>query len=84
MIRDIADRDVMGRYVTAVRREIATGAVDDDAAEAAHTIRRTAASNVGGRSSPTTETENGAVGTAGACRVQRRVVALLDRSVTRI
>jgi hypothetical protein len=39
MIRDIADRDVMGRYVTAVRREIATGAVDDDAAEAAHTIR---------------------------------------------
>jgi len=39
MIRDIADRNVMGRYVTAVRREIATGAVDDDAAEAAHTIR---------------------------------------------
>ena len=39
MIRDIADRNVMGRYVTALRRELAAGAVDDDAAKAAHTIR---------------------------------------------
>jgi len=39
MIRDIADRNVMGRYVTAVRRELATGEIDDDAAKAAQTIR---------------------------------------------
>ena len=39
MIRDVADRNVMGRYVTAVRRELEAGAVDDDAAKAARTIR---------------------------------------------
>ena len=39
MIRDVADRTVMGRYVTAVRAELAAGAVDDDAATAAQTIR---------------------------------------------
>jgi hypothetical protein len=39
MIRDVADRNVMGRYVTAVRAELAAGAVDDDAAKAAGTIR---------------------------------------------
>jgi hypothetical protein len=39
MIRDTTDRSVMGRYVTAVRRELEAGAVDDDAARAAHTIR---------------------------------------------
>src|SRR6185436_3766701 len=39
MIRDVSDRTVMGRYVTAVRAELAAGAVDDDAATAAQTIR---------------------------------------------
>jgi hypothetical protein len=39
MIRDVADPQTMGRYVTAVRRELAAGAVDDDAARAAQTIR---------------------------------------------
>ena len=49
MIRDVADRTVMGRYVTAVRRELEAGAVDDDAAKAARTIRPDADAETGRR-----------------------------------